>query len=73
MAKQHTHQIYLLPISKPSPVFCCMFPQQVDCSKYPNMTNEGRVALDCAENLSLVCGTDGVTYDNECLLCARSL
>ncbi|KAK2542665.1 hypothetical protein Q9233_000141 [Columba guinea] len=46
----------------------------VDCSKYPNVTNEeGRVALFCTENLRLVCGTDGVTYDNECLLCARSL
>ncbi|PKK21799.1 ovomucoid-like, transcript variant X2 [Columba livia] len=46
----------------------------VDCSKYPNVTNEeGRVALFCTENLRLVCGADGVTYDNECLLCARSL
>ncbi|NXL37710.1 IOVO protein, partial [Glaucidium brasilianum] len=45
----------------------------VDCSKYPNTTNEeGKVVLLCSKDLSPVCGTDGVTYDNECLLCARN-
>ncbi|XP_074772013.1 ovomucoid-like [Athene noctua] len=45
----------------------------VDCSKYPNTTNEeGKVVLLCNKDLSPVCGTDGVTYDNECLLCARN-
>ncbi|NXA29565.1 IOVO protein, partial [Ibidorhyncha struthersii] len=46
----------------------------VDCSKYSNTTNEeGKVALLCNKALSPVCGTDGVTYDNECLLCVHNL
>ncbi|NXV43511.1 IOVO protein, partial [Uria aalge] len=47
---------------------------QVDCSRYPNITNEeGKTGLLCDKALSPVCGTDGVTYDNECLLCAHAL
>lgn len=73
MAK-HTHQIDLFPISKPSPVPCCVFPQQVDCSRYPNSTNEeGKVVMLCSKDLNPVCGTDGVTYDNECVLCAHNV
>ncbi|XP_063025026.1 ovomucoid-like [Melospiza melodia melodia] len=46
----------------------------VDCSRYPNSTSEeGKVGLICSKDISPVCGTDWVTYDNECLLCARSL
>ncbi|NXL07802.1 IOVO protein, partial [Mesembrinibis cayennensis] len=46
----------------------------VDCSRYPNTTNEeGKVVLLCNKDLNPVCGTDGVTYGNECLLCARNL
>ncbi|KAF1656727.1 Ovomucoid, partial [Eudyptes chrysocome] len=46
----------------------------VDCSRYPNTTNEeGKVVLRCNKDLSPVCGTDGVTYDNECLMCAHNL
>ncbi|NXA67395.1 IOVO protein, partial [Mohoua ochrocephala] len=46
----------------------------VDCSRYPNTTSEeGKVVLLCNKDLSPVCGTDWVTYDNECLLCARNL
>lgn len=69
-----TLQVYLLPASKPSPVLCCMFPQQADCSTYPNTTNEeGKMTLLCNKMFSPVCGTDGVTYDNECMLCAHNV
>lgn len=69
-----TFQVYLLPASKPSPVLCCMFPQQADCSTYPNTTNEeGKMTLLCNKMFSPVCGTDGVTYDNECMLCAHNV
>ncbi|XP_054024393.1 ovomucoid [Dryobates pubescens] len=46
----------------------------VDCSKYPNTTNEeGKEVLVCSKDSSFVCGTDGITYDNECQLCVRSI
>nr|XP_041574930.1 ovomucoid [Taeniopygia guttata] len=46
----------------------------VDCSRYPNTTSEeGKVVLLCNKDISPVCGTDWVTYENECLLCARNL
>ncbi|NXS25271.1 IOVO protein, partial [Mystacornis crossleyi] len=52
----------------------CKEAAPVDCSRYPNTTSEeGKVVLLCNKDLSPVCGTDWVTYDNECLLCARNL
>nr|P68390.1 RecName: Full=Ovomucoid [Meleagris gallopavo]1YU6_C Chain C, Ovomucoid [Meleagris gallopavo]1YU6_D Chain D, Ovomucoid [Meleagris gallopavo] len=46
----------------------------MDCSRYPNTTSEeGKVMILCNKALNPVCGTDGVTYDNECVLCAHNL
>ncbi|XP_067391742.1 ovomucoid-like [Emydura macquarii macquarii] len=47
---------------------------EVDCSQYPvRTTKTGKVLLACPRILAQVCGTDGVTYPNECVLCARNL
>ncbi|XP_061473496.1 serine protease inhibitor Kazal-type 5-like isoform X2 [Rhineura floridana] len=41
----------------------------VDCSQYPQ--TKGRVL--CKRSTQEVCGTDGETYSNECMLCDRIL
>uniref|UniRef100_A0A8C8RZF9 Kazal-like domain-containing protein n=1 Tax=Pelusios castaneus TaxID=367368 RepID=A0A8C8RZF9_9SAUR len=48
--------------------------EPLDCSKYPAGTAEdGTAYIACPRNLDMVCGTDGISYPNECVLCAHNL
>uniref|UniRef100_A0A8V5H1F2 Ovomucoid n=1 Tax=Melopsittacus undulatus TaxID=13146 RepID=A0A8V5H1F2_MELUD len=48
------------------------FSLQVDCSVYPRNAESGGTITACPLNLREICGTDGVTYGNDCLLCAHN-
>ncbi|XP_074865730.1 ovomucoid-like isoform X2 [Carettochelys insculpta] len=46
----------------------------VDCTVYAkHTTKDGKILVACPKILDEICGTDGVTYPNECMLCARNL
>ncbi|NXG56010.1 IOV7 protein, partial [Hemiprocne comata] len=44
-----------------------------DCSQYPSApTKDGKVLVACPRIRSPLCGTDGITYGNECEICAHN-
>ncbi|KAG6941264.1 ovoinhibitor-like, partial [Chelydra serpentina] len=46
----------------------------LDCSQHPSAKAEdGKVLTPCPRILAEICGTDGVTYPNDCTLCAHNL
>ncbi|NXS98306.1 IOV7 protein, partial [Jacana jacana] len=45
----------------------------VDCSTYVSNTKTGETVAACPFILREICGTDGVTYSNDCALCAHNI
>uniref|UniRef100_A0A8C3PRP4 Ovomucoid n=1 Tax=Calidris pygmaea TaxID=425635 RepID=A0A8C3PRP4_9CHAR len=45
----------------------------VDCSMYLSNTKTGEAIAACPFILREICGTDGVTYSNDCALCAHNI
>uniref|UniRef100_A0A8B9FS58 Ovomucoid n=1 Tax=Amazona collaria TaxID=241587 RepID=A0A8B9FS58_9PSIT len=51
-------------------ILCCFPRLIIDCSKYRSSVVDGQVLVACPRILAPVCGSDSLTYDNECGLCA---
>ncbi|OXB73938.1 UNVERIFIED_CONTAM: hypothetical protein H355_008233 [Colinus virginianus] len=45
----------------------------LDCTQYLRDTNNGEDITACPFILQEICGTDGVTYSNDCSLCAHNI